>query len=76
MIDYDDQSDKGSALTMHWVVLREKIQVMNGFVKAKVFSYGDGDYLIPHPQEKTGAVKPLAVGDFLMNFYGYVAAKG
>jgi hypothetical protein len=32
--------------------------------------------LIPHPQEKTGAVKPLAVGDFLMNFYGYVAAKG
>ncbi|WP_441253365.1 hypothetical protein [Bradyrhizobium sp. 613_E4_N2_2] len=76
MIDYDDQSDKGSAFTMHWVVLREKIQVMNGYVKAKVFSYGDGDYVIPHPQEKTGAVKPLAVRDFLMNFYGYVAAKG
>jgi hypothetical protein len=74
MTDYDDQSDKGSAFTMHWVVLREKIQVANGYVKAKVFSWGNGDYEIPHPN-KAGAIKPLATKDFLMNFYGYVAAK-
>ncbi|MDA9528859.1 MULTISPECIES: hypothetical protein [unclassified Bradyrhizobium] len=74
MTDYDDQSDKGSAFTMHWVVLREKIQVVNGYVKAKVFSWGNGDYEIPHAN-KAGAVKPLATKDFLMNFYGYVAAK-
>jgi len=75
MTEYDDQSDKGSVLTMHWVVLREKIQVMNGNVKAKVFSWGKGNYEIPHPHPKTGNLKPLLVGDFLQNFYGYVAAK-
>src|SRR5207247_1175867 len=75
MIDYDDQTDKGSGFTKHWVVLREKIQVANGNVKAKIFTWGKGNYQIPHPSSKTGAVKPLAVGDFLMNFYGYVAAK-
>jgi hypothetical protein len=73
MIDYDDQSDKGSVATMHWVVLREKIQVTNGTAKAKVFTWGKGDYEIPH--SKNGSVKPLSVGDFLQNFYGYVAAK-
>jgi hypothetical protein len=60
---------------MHWVVLRDKIQVTNGFVTAKVFSYGDGNYEIPHAHPRTGAKKPLPVADFLGNFYGYVAAK-
>jgi hypothetical protein len=73
MTDYDDQSDKGWGTSKHWVVLREKIQVMDGHVKTKVFSWGKGDYEIPHP--KTGNLKPLPVGDFLQNFYGYVAAK-
>jgi hypothetical protein len=75
MIDYDDQADRGSVFTMHWVVLRDKIQVTNGFVTAKVFSYGDGNYEIPHAHPRTGAKKPLPVADFLGNFYGYVAAK-
>ncbi len=75
MTDYDDQADKGSVLTMHWVVLREKIQVIGGNVKTKIFSWGKGNYEIPHPS-KTGDLKPLPVGDFLQNFYGYVAAKG
>ncbi len=74
MTGYDDQSDKGSGLTKHWVVLREKIQVTDGHVKTKVFSWGKGTYEIPHPN-KTGNLKPLPVGDFLQNFYGYVAAK-
>jgi hypothetical protein len=75
MTEYGDQSDKGSVFTMHWVVLREKIQVMNGNVKAKVFSWGKGEYEIPHPDPNTGNLKPLSVADFLQNFYGYVAAK-
>lgn len=75
MLAYGDQTDKGSVFTMHWVVLREKVQVTNGHVKAKVFSWGKGDYEIPHPHGDTKNIKPLPVGDFLMNFYGYVAAK-
>ena len=74
MIKYDDQSDKGWGTSKHWVVLRDKIQVMNGNVTTKVYSYGDGDYAIPHPN-RAGEIKPLPVGDFLQNFYGYVAAK-
>jgi hypothetical protein len=74
MTDADDQSDSGSVFTMHWVVLREKIQVMGGNVKTKIFTWGKGNYEIPHP--KNGAMKPLPVADFLQNFYGYVAAKG
>jgi hypothetical protein len=75
MTDYDDQSDKGWGTSKHWLVLREKIQVTDGHVKTKVFTWGKGTYEIPHPHRDTGQVKPLPVGDFLQNFYGYVAAK-
>ncbi|MTV12274.1 MULTISPECIES: hypothetical protein [Bradyrhizobium] len=74
MIEYDDQSDEGSVLTRHWVVLRDRIQVSSGNVTTTIFTWGKGDYAIPHPG-KGGAQKPLSIGDFLMNYYGYVAAK-
>ncbi|MCC8972005.1 hypothetical protein [Bradyrhizobium brasilense] len=74
MIEYDDQSDEGSVLTRHWVVLRDRIQVSNGNVTTTIFTWGKGDYAIPHPG-KGGAQKPLSIGDFLMNYYGYIAAK-
>ena len=75
MAEYDEQEDKGSVMSMHWVVLLEKIQVSNGLVKAKIFTWGKGSYEIPHPHPDTKQIKPLPVGDFLKNFYGYVAGK-
>jgi hypothetical protein len=74
MIESDDQSKAGSVFTRHWVVLRDQIRVTSGNVTTTIFTWGKGDYAIPHPG-KGGAQKPLPIGDFLMNYYGYVAAK-
>ena len=55
--------------TEHWVVLRSLIDRSNGKVALTVFTWGEGEYQIPHGS------KDLSVGDFLDNFYGYVAGK-
>jgi hypothetical protein len=58
----------GGLSDRHWVVLRSKIDRSGGNAKMKIFTYGNGNYQVP---EK--GVLPL--DDFLMNYYGYVAAK-
>jgi hypothetical protein len=63
-----DQS-KSSTTAEHWAVQRSRIDRSNGMVKLKVFTWGDGEYQIPH------GTKTLPVGNFLGNFYGYVAGK-
>jgi hypothetical protein len=63
-----DQS-KSSTTAEHWAVQRSLIDRSNGTVKLKVFTWGDGEYQIPHGS------KTLPVSDFLGNFYGYVAGK-
>ena len=60
---------KGSWTAEHWVVLRSLIDRSNGKVALTVFTWGEGEYQIPHGS------KDLSVGDFLDNFYGYVAGK-
>ena len=61
-------SVSGGLSDRHWVVLRSKIDRSGGNVKMKIFTYGHGDYQVPQR-----GVLPL--DDFLMNYYGYVAAK-
>jgi hypothetical protein len=60
---------QGSTTAEHWVVQQSPIELSNGNVRLKVFTYGNGIYQIP------AGSKDLSVGDFLKNFYGYVAAK-
>jgi hypothetical protein len=67
MIDASDQT-KSANLPDHWVVLQSPIDRTGGNVKFTIFTWGDGSYQVP----KGG---PLSVDDFLLNFYGYVAAK-
>ena len=49
-------------------MLRSRINRAGGNVKMKIFTYGDGDYQVP----KKGV---LPLDYFLMNYYGYVAAR-
>ena len=69
MIETRHQSESGSMILMdrHWVVLRSMIDRSGGNVKMNIFTWGDGNYQVP----KSGA---LPLDDFLMNYYGYVAA--
>lgn len=69
MIQTWTQSESGSKLLMdrHWVVLRSMIDRSGGNVKMNIFTWGDGNYQVP----QSGA---LPLDDFLMNYYGYVAA--
>jgi hypothetical protein len=53
----------------HVVVLRSPIDRSGGKIRLKVFTWGEGDYQIPH------GTTDLSVDDFLDNFYGYVAGK-
>ncbi|MGL5735025.1 MAG: hypothetical protein ACRCYS_09185, partial [Beijerinckiaceae bacterium] len=63
--------DKFSFVPNHWVVLTSPITMSGGKIQMTVFSWGDGEHAIPNDP-----AKPLAVDDFIDNFYGYVAAKG
>ncbi|WFU44325.1 hypothetical protein QA640_18890 [Bradyrhizobium sp. CB82] len=68
---YSAQQTKSGSMVLkdrHWVVLRSKIDRSGGNVKMTIFTWGQGDYKVPQ-----GA--PLAVDQFLENYYGYVAAK-
>jgi hypothetical protein len=74
LIDYQmiqtwHQSESGSMMLMdrHWVVLRSTIDRSGGNVKMTIFTWGDENYQVP----QSGA---LPLDDFLMNYYGYVAA--
>jgi hypothetical protein len=64
------QTKSGSVVLKdrHWVVLRSKIDRSGGNVKMNIFTWGDGDYKVPQGD-------PLTVGQFLENYYGFVAAK-
>jgi hypothetical protein len=68
MIETQTQAQSGGLSDRHWVVLTSRIDRSGGNVKMKIFTYGDGDYQVPQK-----GVLPL--DDFLMNYYGYVAAK-
>ena len=63
------QSEEGAVDTMHWVVQRSPIDRSNGKVRLKVFTWGQGERQVPQ------GAKDLSVGDFLENFYGYVAGR-
>ncbi len=52
----------------HVVVLQSPIDRSGGYVKFKVFTWGQRDYQVPQ-----GAA--LSEADFLENYYGYVAGK-
>ena len=68
MLEADKQT-KGSVTPDHWVVMITPIKRdTGGIVSAVVFSWGDGERVIPRGGR-------LAESDFLKNFYGYVAAK-
>jgi hypothetical protein len=67
MLDGKDQA-KPSVMVDHWVVLTDEIKRSSGKIKLQVFTYGKGDYQIPQAGD-------LTLGQFLGNFYGYVAAK-
>jgi hypothetical protein len=69
MMEEADQSWRGSVFTRHWIVQRSRIDLSNGKAKVTVFSWGQGDYQIPHGK------KELSDDEFLGNFYGYVAAR-
>ncbi len=70
MIEADEQTKSGSmwAKDRHWVVLRSRIDHSEESVKMTIFTWGHGNYQVPQ-----GDV--LSRDDFLMNYYGYVAAK-
>jgi hypothetical protein len=70
MIKTEHQAESGSAILMdrHWVTLRSTIDRSGGNVKMTIYTWGNGNRQVPQ-----SGVLPL--DDFLMNFYGYVAAK-
>jgi hypothetical protein len=63
------QSEEGSINSRHWVVQRSPIDRSNGKVRLKVFTWGEGERQVPHGSTD------LSVGEFLDNFYGYVAGR-
>lgn len=60
---------KKSTTPDHWVVLTETIKRMQGGVRLKVFTWGEGKHEVP---KGSGS---LSEKHFLDNFYGYVAGK-
>lgn len=63
-----DKQTKTSRGPSHVVVLQSPIDRSGGYVKFKVFTWGQRDYQVPQ-----GAA--LSEADFLENYYGYVAGK-
>ena len=70
MLKAETQSEDSGILDRHWVVLRSKVQIANGSVSLTVYTWGDGERTIPRMSSI-----PLALGDFLQNYHGYVAGK-
>lgn len=70
MLKMETQSEDSGILDRHWVVLRSKVQIANGNVSLKIYTWGDGERNIPEYSSK-----PLALSDFLQNYHGYVAGK-
>jgi hypothetical protein len=66
MIEADNQTNSAT-LPDHWVPLVSPIDRSGDHVKCTVHNWGDGATAIPQG-------KPLSLNDFLMNYYGYVAA--
>jgi hypothetical protein len=67
---YNAAENSGSYfMDRHWVVLRSRIDRSGGNVKMTVYTWGDDDRAVP-----PGGV-PLQLESFLVNYYGYVAAK-
>lgn len=69
MLEESEQKRKGSVFDRHWIVQRSRIEYAGNKVRLKVFSWGDGEYSIPHGRTD------LSLSDFTQNFYGYVAGK-
>ena len=69
MIQTSTQTESGSKFLMdrHWVVLQSSIDRSGGNVKMHIFTWGEGYREVP----QSGT---LLLDDFLMNYYGYVAA--
>ncbi len=65
---YASDQESRSMVPSHWVVLNSFPDVAGGNIRMKVFSWGDGQYLVPQ-----GAALPIE--SFLGNFHGYVAAR-
>jgi hypothetical protein len=70
MLYTEEQAESGSKWLRdrHWVVLQSPIDRSGGNVKMTIYTWGDGNRQVPQ-----SGVLPL--DDFLLNFYGYVAAK-
>ena len=71
LVGYGTQSESGSPILLdrHWVALTSPIRLIAGTVDMTIFTWGKGDtYKVP----QKGV---LTLGQFLMNYYGYVAAK-
>lgn len=69
VLDPDDQ-EKRSLTASHWIVLTSDVTIRDGRISMKVFSWGEGHRSIPFDPGK-----PLSVGYFLRNYYGFVAAR-
>jgi hypothetical protein len=69
MVETSTQSESGSMILMdrHWIVLRSRIDRSGGNVKMHIFTWGEGYREVP-------ASGTLPLDDFMMNYYGYVAA--
>jgi hypothetical protein len=68
LIDTTKQAESSDIRDDHWVVLQSAIDRSGGNVKMIIFTWGDQNRQVPQ-----SGVLPL--DDFLMNYYGYVAAK-
>jgi hypothetical protein len=68
LIDIKHQAESSDIRDDHWVVLQSTIDRSGGNVKMTIFTWGD-----EHRQVPEKGMLPL--DDFLMNYYGYVAAK-
>lgn len=70
MLKAETQSEDSGILDRHWVVLRSSVQIANGKVSLMVYTWGDGERTIPRMSSI-----PLALGDFLQNYHGFVAGR-
>jgi hypothetical protein len=66
---YPDKQDSGSMVPTHWVVLTSDVKIAGGNISFEVFSWGNGQYQVPHGKA------PLTLDHFFDVYYGYVAAK-
>ena len=58
----------GSLFANHWVVQTGPLIIAGAFVSLDIFTWGQGHFHVP-------AGPPIALSDFLSDYYGFVAAK-